>query len=257
MLTCGCDVGSRACKIVLLDDHKIVGADTVLLSDDSAETAELALKNVLERSGIKKEDIAYTVGTGYGKPDIPFAQKMRPDMNCHAMGANFLYPGVHTLIDIGGMDCKVMKVNEKGGVENFTQNDKCASGTGLFLEDIAGVLEMSVEDLGEISRQKTEDVKITNQCSVFALSEVISLVALKVTVPNIVAGIHAGVANRVVSMVHRVGLEEKFVLSGGVSKNAGVADQIEKKLSIRLSVSDADHQLLGALGAAVFAQSEK
>lgn len=257
MITCGCDVGSRACKIVLLDDDKIVGSAIVPASDDSAESAERALKTVLEDSGIKKEDIAYTVGTGYGNPEIPFVQKNVAEMNCHAKGANFVNPKVRTLIDIGGMDCKVMKLNEKGSIENFAQNDKCASGTGLFLEDIAGVLETGVENLGDMSMQKTEDVKITNQCSVFALSEIISLVALKVTVPNIVAGIHAGVANRIVSMVHRVGLEDQFMLSGGVSKNAGVVGEIEEKLSIRLSVSDVDHQLLGALGAAVLAQSEK
>jgi predicted CoA-substrate-specific enzyme activase len=257
MITCGCDVGSRSCKIVILDDDKIIGSAIIPASDDSVETSEQALRAALKSSGIKKEDLACTVGTGFGKPDIPFAQNMVAEMSCHAKGAHFLNPKVRTLIDIGGMDCKVMKLNDKGTVENFAQNEKCASGTGLFLEDIAGVLEMKVEDMGETSKQKTDDIKITNQCSVFALSEVISLVALKITVPNIVAGIHAGVANRIVSMVHRVGLEEEFMLSGGVSKNSGVVSEIEEKLSIRLSVSDVDHQLIGALGAAVLARNVK
>lgn len=254
MITCGCDVGSRACKVVILDGDKIIGTAIVPVSEDSAESAERGLKAALENAGIKKEDIANTVGTGYGDIEVPFANKMLPDMTCHAKGAFTVNPKVRTVIEIGGIDSKAFTVTDTGAVDKFSRNEKCAAGTGLFLEQIAEVLELKVEDLGRVSLEQTEELKITNQCSVFVLSEVISLVALKKTVPNIVAGIHAGVANRIISMVVRLSPEGEYMLSGGLAKNAGVCKELEDRLEIKLADSSTDPQLLCALGAAVLAQ---
>lgn len=253
-IVCGCDIGSRTGKILCLKDGQVLTSSIVPVSRDPGETAERALKTALENTGIARGDIAYTIGTGYGKAHIPFAQEMISEIGCHGKGAHWVNPRVRTVIDIGGQDCKVILLNEQGEVENFAMNDKCAAGTGLFLENIAEVLGLQVEALGEISRQSTEEVKITNQCSVFALSEVISLVALKVTVPDIVAGIHSGVANRVISMVHRLGMMEEVMVSGGVSKNPGVVRAIGQKLGVKIPSFEIDHQLFGALGAALYAQ---
>ena len=233
-----------------------MGSSIVKLERDADVTAEKALTQALESSGVSKSDIKYTIGTGYRNPAVPYSNKNISEITSHSKGANWVNPKVRTVIDIGGQDCRVMRVNATGDVDNFAMNDKCAAGTGLFLDNIAGVLELKVEDLGEVSKQSTKDVKVSDQCSVFALSEVISLVALKVSVPDIVAGIHSGVANRIVSMVHRIGLEDEFMLSGGVARNSGVVRAIEGKLNVKLVFSDVSHQLFGALGAAVLAQKE-
>jgi predicted CoA-substrate-specific enzyme activase len=258
MIVCGCDVGSRTAKVVLLGNGKILGSGIAqIVSRDRNEAAGRALKAALDQTGISQDEIAYSVGTGYGNVKIPFVKTHLPEMTCHASGANWVSPRVQTVIDIGGQDCKVMRVDEEGNVVDFTMNDKCASGTGQFLEDIAGVLHMKVEELGKVSEQSTERVKISNQCSVFALSEVISLVALKVPVPDIVAGIHGGIANRVLSMVHRLGLKEDLLLSGGVAGNPGLVREIESRLETKLFFSpEVDHRILGALGAAIHARRE-
>jgi predicted CoA-substrate-specific enzyme activase len=256
VITCGCDIGSTYVKVALMDEKGIVATSIVQIDRDPDAAAETALAEALKSAGITKEGVKYIVGTGYRNPEIPFANKTVSEMTCHSKGANWANPKVRTVIDIGGQDCRVMRVNAAGDVDNFVMNDKCAAGTGLFLSDIAGVLELKVEDLGEVSKQSTKEVKVSDQCSVFALSEVISLVALKVAVPDIVAGIHSGVANRIVSMVHRLGLEEEFLLSGGVSKNSGVVRAIEGKLNVKLVFTDINHQLMGAIGAAVLARNE-
>jgi predicted CoA-substrate-specific enzyme activase len=258
MLVCGCDVGSRTSKVVILDGDKIVASSIVPLEAewDTAQAAEKALEAALAGSKISQGDIKYTVGTGYGEVSIPFANEIALDVSCLGKGNQWAMPWVRTIVDMGGEDCVVVQVDEKGNGVNFVNNEKCAAGTGRFLEDIAGVLDMKVEDLQEIDKQATEEVTITNQCSVFALAEVISLVALKTTVPNIVRGIIVGVANRVVSMVHRVGLVKEVALSGGVAKNGGVVRALEQKLGVKIATSSIEPQLMGALGAALIAQKK-
>jgi predicted CoA-substrate-specific enzyme activase len=223
---------------------------------ESDKTSRKALDKALEGLDIGLDDIDYAIGTGYGKLNISFAQETISELACIAMGAFDINPKVRMVIDIGGQDAKVLKVDDMGRVSDFVLNDKCASGTGRFLEDIARVLEVGMEDMGALALQSENPAQISSQCSVFAKSEVVSLIAENIVNTDIAAGISEAISSRTASMVHRLNAEEEALMSGGVAKNERVVKDIEDKIGIRLIPYSTDPQLVCALGAALHAQKK-
>ena len=207
------------------------------------------------KSGLTDEDIAATVVTGYGRMTYQGADKQISELSCHAKGVHFVEPEARTVIDIGGQDAKALKLDKDGRLNNFVMNDKCAAGTGRFLDVMANVLETQVSKLGDLSAKSTKEISISSTCTVFAESEVISHLSSGEKIEDIIAGIHASVAGRVSGLVKRVGVEEKVIMVGGVAKNSGVVYAMEKALKIDIIVPELA-QLTGALGAALFAYEE-
>jgi predicted CoA-substrate-specific enzyme activase len=255
--TVGIDIGSRQAKAVLLSDedlHTTITATGV----DAQETADRLLKKLFRESGVDRKDIAFIIGTGYGRialayPDI--RTEVVTEISCHAMGAHFLNAGTKTIIDIGGQDSKAIKVDpDNGRVREFVMNDKCAAGTGRFLEKIAELLDYSLDELGEKALQATKPVDISSQCVVFAESEVISLKVRGERREDIAAGIHFASARRVRNLVNRIGLESELVFTGGVSNNHGMKRALEELIGLEFSSTKLDSTYAGALGAAVIAQ---
>jgi (R)-2-hydroxyacyl-CoA dehydratese activating ATPase len=255
MIFCGCDVGSTTGKVVLMEDGKILGTSIVPSSAISEKTSEIAFEEATKENGIKLKDVAFTVGTGYGRAVIPFSNKNVSEISCHGLGAFWANPEIRTIVDIGGQDCKVIRINDMGKVEDFVMNDKCAAGTGRFLMDISKAIGLRVEELGPTSLKAEEVFEISAACSVFATSEVVSLRKQRKPIEGICAGLNMSVARRCQALVNKVGLQPAFVVSGGVSKNTGVAAFLEKLLKISITPIDVDPQLLGGIGAALFAKA--
>lgn len=256
MLVAGCDVGSTTGKVVIMDGENIIAHSIVPSRVICELTAHEAMSTALNGTGLTLDDLRFVVGTGYGRINIPFAKKNITEITCHGVGALWANPDIKTVIDIGGQDCKVIKMAPTGKVREFVMNEKCAAGTGRFLEDTAMALKLKVEELGPLSLNATARAQLSAQCSVFAETEVVSLLADRRPLEEIVAGINDAIASRLAAMVLRVGLEEKVVLSGGVSKNIGVVSFLQERLNVEFVDirPKTDPQLLGALGAAVLAK---
>ena len=254
MLTCGIDIGSLSSEAVLFADGNIAAYSIIRTGPESAQTAVMALEEALKNTGIRKKDIEFTVSTGYGRVIVPFADKNITEIACHARGAHYFFPSVRTILDMGGQDCKAIRCDEKGKVTNFLMNDKCAAGTGRSMEVMASLLQVRLEEIGPLSLKACgEPVKISNTCVVFAKSEVLSLIRQGVNINDILAGLCDGIAERVKALIRMVGVEEDFVISGGISKNAGVVKRLEKKLGVTAHISF-EPQIVGAVGAALFAR---
>ncbi len=253
----GLDLGSRTGKAVLIRDGRIYTAITPT-GVYMQQTADKLYGKLLEKSGTRKSEIRYIVGTGYGRISLDFGEtplKIVTEISCHAMGAHFLNSRVQTILDIGGQDSKAIKVNPGNGkVVEFIMNDKCAAGTGRFLEKVANLLDLTVEQLGNEAVKADRPADISSQCVVFAESEVISLKAKGEKRENIAAGIHIATARRVKNILNRIGLEPDLVFSGGVSNNIGMKKALEELLGHHISEVKLDTIYAGALGAAVIAQ---
>ncbi len=255
MYTMGLDIGSTTSKGVIMKDGKEIVA-SVLVPVGTGTSGPLKLiKELKEKSNLTEKDIEKTVVTGYGRIQYKDADKQISELSCHAKGVAFLIPGARTIIDIGGQDAKAMKLNDKGKLINFIMNDKCAAGTGRFLDVMAGVLETDVSKLGEISEKSTKEVSISSTCTVFAESEVISHLSANAKKEDIVAGIHTSVVRRVSTLAMRVGIEDQVVMVGGVARNKGIVKAMEKELGHDIKVPELA-QLTGALGAAIYAFEE-
>ena len=252
MLTMGVDIGSASSKVLILKDGKEIIAETVVPVGTGTSGPARALQETLSVAGIERSDISKLVVTGYGRMTFPDADEQISEITCHAKGVHFLVPNARTIIDIGGQDAKVIKLDNQGYVSNFVMNEKCAAGTGRFLEVMARVLEIDVSRLGELGEQAENIVPISSTCTVFAESEVISQLAAGKHIPDIVAGIHQSVARRVAGLTGRVGLTPQVVMTGGVAKNIGVVKAMEKELKVPIIVAPRS-QLTGALGAALIA----
>ena len=249
----GIDSGSTSTDVVILDkDRKIISSVIMPTGAGAANGAERALEEALEQADIAREDLDAVVTTGYGRTAISDGDKSITEITCHARGAHFLNPEVRTVIDIGGQDSKVIRLDENGAVANFVMNDKCAAGTGRFLEMMARTMEMSLDQMSECGLEFKEDITISSMCTVFAESEVVSLIAQNKATDDIVHGLNKAVAVKTAALTRRVGGEEKFMMTGGVSKNKGLVKTLEEKLGTKLVISD-KAQLCGALGAALFA----
>ena len=252
-LYAGIDSGSTSTDVVILNQDREIVAQAILPTGAGAAAgADRALDEALGKAGLTREDITATVTTGYGRGAIQLGDQSITEITCHAKGAFFLAPSVRTIIDIGGQDSKVIRVDEAGNVVNFVMNDKCAAGTGRFLELMARTLELSLDEMSTAGLDWKEDVTISSMCTVFAESEVVSLIAQNKTPADIIHGLNRSVASKTVALCRRVGGEEAYMMTGGVSKNRGVAAEIEKLLGVKLRISE-KAQLNGALGAALFA----
>ncbi|MFA9375451.1 MAG: acyl-CoA dehydratase activase [Lachnotalea sp.] len=253
MFVLGIDSGSTSTNAVILNEKKEMVAHEVLRTGPkSGESAERILEQILEKANLKREDIDTIVSTGYGRVSIPFADENVTEISCHGKGANYLNPNVRTILDIGGQDSKVIKLNEAGEVVDFVMNDKCAAGTGRFLEMMAKTLELDISELGPISLNWKEDIDISSMCSVFAESEVISLIALNKEKGDIAHGLHKSIAAKSYSLMRRVGLKSGYMMTGGVAKNPGVVKAVEERIGEKLYISE-EPEIVGALGAALFA----
>ena len=249
----GIDSGSATTDVVILDQDRTIVAKVILPTGAGASNgAQRALDQALQQAGLTQADLTATVTTGYGRGVIQTGDKSVTEITCHAKGAHFLHPAVRTVIDIGGQDSKVIRIEPDGSVANFVMNDKCAAGTGRFLEMMARTLELSLEEISTIGLQWKEEITISSMCTVFADSEVVSLVAQNKALPDIVHGLNQSVATRAAALFRRVGGENPCMMTGGVSRNRGVVAAIEERLGQPLFIHP-DAQLCGALGAALFA----
>ena len=249
----GIDSGSTSTDVVILNKDREIVTDIILPTGAGAAIgAERALEEALKRAGLEREDIDALVTTGYGRTAIEQGDKSITEITCHARGAHYLDPEVRTVVDIGGQDSKVIRLNEDGTVANFVMNDKCAAGTGRFLEMMARTMEMSLDEMSVTGLEYGEDITISSMCTVFAESEVVSLIAQNKATDDIVHGLNKAVAAKTASLAKRVGGADKYMMTGGVSKNKGLVKTLEERLGTELVISD-KAQLCGALGAALFA----
>jgi (R)-2-hydroxyacyl-CoA dehydratese activating ATPase len=249
----GIDSGSLSTDAVIMSESKVVSYSIVPTGASNRKAAERSKAEALEKAGLEK--IEFTVATGYGRDNVELADASVTEITCHARGASFLFPDVRTVIDIGGQDSKIIRINEQGRTTDFVMNDKCAAGTGRFLEVMARALEVHLDDMGPLSLQSTRDVNVSSTCTVFAESEVVGLVAAGNDVKDILRGLHRAIAGRVVALTGRVGVAPRVVMTGGVAKNIGVKRAIEEKLGMEITAPQ-EPQIAGALGAALIA-SEK
>ena len=241
--TLGIDIGSTASKCVMLADGKEIVSKSLVSVGAGTSGPQRAIAQVLEGAGKTKEDMSFILATGYGRNSmLELADQQMSELSCHAKGASFTFPDVNTVIDIGGEDV----------MTNFVMNDKCAAGTGRFLDVMARVLEVKVEDLGTLGAQSTKNVEISSTCTVFAESEVISQLSQDTDKRDIINGIHHSVASRVAGLAHRVGVRDQVVMTGGVAQNTGVVKALEEELGHIIYTSPLT-QYNGALGAALFA----
>lgn len=255
MLTLGIDIGSTACKAAIIKDgQEIISRGLIQLGTGTIGPREV-FALVLSNAGVSREQIKRVMVTGYGRFTFEEADSQKSELSCHAKGVNFLFPTVRTIIDIGGQDVKILKVSSRGLLENFVMNEKCAAGTGKFLDVMARIVNVRVDELGEIGLRATEEVSISNVCTVFAESEVISKLSANVRIEDLVNGIHRSVAKRVSALAFRNGIIPDVAMSGGVALNKGVVALMEQELKTDIMVHP-DCQLAGAIGAAVLAYEE-
>jgi predicted CoA-substrate-specific enzyme activase len=250
--TMGVDIGSITSKCTLLNNGQEVVAMQLITAGTGSDGPQRAVLQALEKAKLTRQDISCVVATGYGRVIYDEADEEVSEIACHGKGAIFQIPEARTVIDIGGQDAKAIKLGKGGKVLNFVMNEKCAAGTGRFLEMMAQALGYPVSELGKLSVKATEEISISNTCTVFAESEVISHLAAKKKVEDVVAGIHDSIARRIVGLVSRVGLEDKVIMTGGVAHNMGVVKALEKRLGWMINVPPYP-QFNGALGAALYA----
>jgi len=252
MYFAGIDVGSVASKAVILDGEENIVDYAVMPGLPSEESAKKIYDDLLEGSGLSASSVNYIVATGYGRVNVSFADKQCTEILCHSVGVNSLLPSVRTVIDIGGQDSKAIKISPAGRVVNFIMNDKCAAGTGRFLEVMEGVLKLELSRWGEMASRAKNTAAISSVCTVFAETEVISKVAQNVPVEEIIAGLCESIAMRVAQMAKRLPVEKDVCLTGGVARNMGVVNKLSECLEMPLLVSERP-QITGALGAALIA----
>ncbi len=253
----GCDVGSTYTKAVILDENGKIAASVIQRSKmNAAQSSQKAMDACVSQVPALRtvDDLAYIVGTGYGRNRVPFAAENVSEISCHAMGVHITDPTVKAIIDIGGQDVKGIAVAHDGTVKNFAMNDKCAAGTGRFFEAMARSFEMTLEEFSALSLKAKNAIPITAQCTVFAESEVIALVGEGKAPEEIAAGIQMAVAKRCFVMAKKAGAVNSITLTGGCAKNEGLKKAIEKVLKIKVTELSVDPQLMGALGAAEFAR---
>lgn len=254
IITCGIDVGSVSSQAVIVCDGELYGYNSMRTGNNSPDSAKNALAGIMDKIGMKLEDINYVVGTGYGRVNVPFAHKAITEIACHARGANYMGGSkVRTILDMGGQDCKAIHCDEKGKVTNFLMNDKCAAGTGRGMEVISDLMQIPIAELGPRSFEVDEEPEaVSSICVVFAKSEALALLKAGYTKNKVIAAYCQAMAERVVSLLERIGVEEGFFITGGIAKNPGVVKRIEKLLGIKAVDTKIDSQIAGALGAALF-----
>jgi predicted CoA-substrate-specific enzyme activase len=249
----GVDVGSTQTKAVVTDaDGRIRGRALIMTGANVVAAADEAYALACRDAGVGEEEVLYVVGTGYGRYRVTFGHSQVTEISCHARGASHLFPGTSSVLDMGGQDTKAIRVGARGDVLDFCMNDKCAAGTGRFLQSAAAALEIELADLGPIALRSTRPVKISTTCTVFAESEVLSWLSRGKKLEDILMGVHHGIATRSLSLLRRVGVEPETTFTGGVARNPAMVKLIADYLGTKLNVSEESH-FCGALGAALFA----
>lgn len=256
MITAGIDVGSLSTDAVVMQDDQVLAYVIINTGAKAQAAAGHAFRQALEQAGLTEHDVEAVIATGYGRMSVSFASSQVTEISCHGRGSAFLSPGVRTVIDIGGQDSKVIRIDAQGNVVDFLMNDKCAAGTGRFLEVMAQRLELALEELGQEDRQASKAVQISSMCTVFAESEVVSLIAQGVPRPEIVRGLHRSIAERTAGLANRLGLASEVMMTGGVAKNPGVVRALADKLDVKITVPP-EPQIVGALGAALIARRKQ
>lgn len=253
MITAGIDIGSITAKAAVMEDGKnLLGSRVDFTGYNAKKAGQRVLEALLEELGISADRIEAVVATGYGRNSVEFADKSITEITCHGAGAHFINPGVRFVIDVGGQDSKVIRLDPEGRVVDFAMNDKCAAGTGRFLEVMARAMEVDLDSFGKLCEKADKPAKISSICTVFAESEVISLISKGESRENIIAGIHDAVASRIAAMARRVGVDPPVMMTGGVAKNRGAVRALEERIEHDIEVSEYA-QVNGAIGAAVLA----
>ena len=248
-VTMGIDIGSSASKCVILKNgEEIIGKSVISVGTGTSGPGRV-IKAALEEARLEMEDMDFVIATGYGRNSIPEATIEMSELSCHAYGTHFLFPDARTVIDIGGQDAKVLNIADDGSLINFVMNDKCAAGTGRFLDVMSRILEVDISELGHYSKMSTKQVNISSTCTVFAESEVISQLSKDVHKSDIIKGIHKSVAGKVSGLARRIGLKSDIVLTGGLAQNTGLVKELEDELKHKIQTSPLS-QCVGALGAA-------
>jgi predicted CoA-substrate-specific enzyme activase len=253
MIVAGIDIGSRAAKAVVMKDGEIISSFIGDTGPESVKTANMTIESVLRGTGISLSDIDYIVATGYGRILVPFAKENISEISCHARGINYYYPSVRTILDMGGQDCKAIRCDAEGHVTNFVMNDKCAGGTGRFLEMIADVLGVKLTEIGDLALKSEKAIPFNTICAVFAKSEAIAHRRKGVPSSDILAGLNEAIAVRCLNLLKKVIIEKDFTITGGIAKNKGMVAKISEKVSLSPLLAE-DPQIIGALGAALFAR---
>lgn len=256
MITAGIDIGSVTTKVVILDRDSVLARAISATGPHPKSTAEKVLEDALRQANLSRQDIGYIVSTGYGRRAIEFGNRAVTEISCCARGARWTgtpQGEARTIIDLGGQDMKVISLEEDGTCADFAMNDKCAAGTGRFLEVMADVLGIGLENLGELSLKSKTPIQINSTCTVFAESEVISLIAQGRNMEDIIAGIHSSIAQRIVNMIKQVGEKEVVFFCGGGAKNRGIHKALENRLGVKVFVPG-EPQFVIALGAALIGQ---
>jgi predicted CoA-substrate-specific enzyme activase len=249
----GIDVGSTQTKGIILDDKRNIVARALTMTGANVTRAgDNCFKEALKVAEIPPEQVAYVVGTGYGRYKVTFGDAQITEISCHARGACNLFPNTRTVIDMGGQDAKGIRVGPDGDVKDFVMNDKCAAGTGRFLGSAAEALLLNLDDIGPLSLKAKNPVRLTTVCTVFVESDIMSYLAQNKKVEDILGGVHSAIAARTISLIRRVGIEPEVTFTGGVSRNIGMVRALEEKLGMKINVSPDSHYV-GALGAAIFA----
>jgi len=257
IITAGVDIGSVGSKATVMVDGELCAYAVMRTGGVSEETAIKVTTWALEGTGLEVGKLNYVVGTGYGRVNVPFAKKTITEIACHARGAHYIYgPSVRTVLDIGGQDCKAIRCDEKGKVLSFLMNDKCAAGTGRGLEVFADLISVPIQELGKVSLSvDQEPPPVSNTCVIFAKAESLALLRQGWPKEKVAAAYHAAMADRIVDLLTRVGIEKDFVITGGVAKNMGIVQRLERILKIRPLEPKMDPILAGALGAGLFAKA--
>lgn len=253
MITAGIDVGAKTVKVVLIEDGKIRAKAMVLSGFDQTASANEALEEALKEAGLSREAIGPIVTTGTGRKAIPFAKSDVTEVRAAALGTISLFPSVRTVIDVGAEEARAIKCDPNGKVLDFAVNEKCAAGSGAFTEAMARALEVKLEELGPLSLQSTQAIPMNAQCTVFAESEVVSLIHAKTSKADIARAVHDGLSSRVVAMVRRVGVAPELALVGGVAHNPGFVDSFKRTLGVETVCTMEEPEFVGAIGAALAA----
>lgn len=250
MITAGIDVGSLSTKSALMNENEeVLGWDIVLTGGSNRTATERTFENALAKARLTRSDIGFVVSTGYGRENVSFADKHVSEITCHAMGMHLLNSEIRTILEIGGQDSKAIRIDEAGNVESFAMNDKCAAGCGRFLEVTARAMGLELTELGAVSALSQNGLRISNTCTVFAETEVVSLVAVGTPIPDIVNAVHKSIATRAIALLRTVGIGGPLGMSGGVALNSGVIRALEQTLNTKIYVAE-NPQVRGAIGAA-------
>ncbi len=257
IISAGVDVGSVSTQAVIMADGEIYCYSSMRTGSDSPDSANNAMDWALDGTGLSLDKIQYVVGTGYGRVNVSFAKRAITEIACHARGANFIYgPEIRTVLDMGGQDCKAIRCDHRGKVTAFLMNDKCAAGTGRGMEVFADLLQVHINDVGKMSLEVEEEPEpVSSTCVVFAKSEAVGLLRKGWPKEKVLAAYCSAMAHRVVTLLLRLGIEEKFAITGGIAKNIGVVKRIEDELKLKAPEPSIDPQLAGAIGAALFAKA--